>query len=368
MRRWAFLFALLPVACSQGVSQQFTVATASPSQAASPLASPSFVATPPVGQSSPLPSDLPVVRVGFSCRLPAVTNSGGGFISFPDAIFVADPAGGFSQTAQGGLVTNASPKLQSSPLNGGVSFDTVERRWVPASASQVSPDGSTYAYATFDSGAGHLHLVNIATGTERILAAPAPPAPFQGFNVADFTPAGIYLVANQVDRLPTGAWLIDPATGIIRALAQVENLLRIRDGYAWTLRVDPRDPSPPHPGKGTPGDSLVRVDLNTRAETIWFYRPGEQVALQGLDSQGRALVASFDPTTGIPIDTRLVQSAGSAGVLISSGPLGVGAAKGTRLWLVGTTGIYLYSAEWGLQKVMKFTSGSGQVSPVGPCL
>lgn len=266
-------------------------------------------------------------------------------------------------------MTNASPKLQSSPLNGGVSFDTVERRWVPASASQISPDGSIYAYASFDSssGAGHVHLVNIATGTERILAAPAPSAPFEGFNVADFTPAGIYLVANQVDRLPTGVWLMDPATGIIKALAQVKNVLRIRGGYAWTLRVDPRDPSPPHPGKGTPGDSLVRVDLTTGAEAIWFYRPGEQVALQGLDSQGGALVASSEPT-GIPIDTRLVQSAGSAGVLIFSGPLGLGAAEGTRLWLVGTAGIYLYSADQGLQKVMEFTSSSGQMSPIGPCL
>jgi len=82
--------------------------------------------------------------------------------------------------------------------------------------------------------------------------------------------------------------------------------------------VDPRDPAPPQPGKGTPGDSLVRVDLASGAETIWFYRPGEQVELRGLDSQGGVLVASFQPATGIPIETRLVEGAGSAGVLIYS--------------------------------------------------
>lgn len=370
MWRWAVLFALLPVACSQGVGQQHTVTTASPSHAASPLASPSLVATPTVGLSSPLPSDLPVVRVGFSCRLPAVTSSGGGFLSFPDATFAADPTGGFSQTAQGGLVTDASPRLQSSPLNGGVFFDALEQRWLPVPAAQVSLDGSLYAYATFDPSngdPGRVHIVSIATGSERILAAPAPPAPFQGFDVADFTAAGIYLVANQVDRLETGVWLMDPATGTIKALAQVVNVLMVRNGYAWTLRVDPRDPSPPQPGKGTPGDSLVRVDLTSGAETIWFYRPGEQVELQGLDSQGGVLVASFQPNNG-PIETRLVEGAGSPGVLIYSGQLGLGAAEGTRLWLEGDTGIYLYSADQGLQKVLEFTSTGGQISLVGPCL
>ncbi len=319
-----------------------------------------------------MPSDLPVVRVAFSCRLPAVTSSGGGFVKFPDATFAPDPDGGFSQTAQGGLVTVASPKLQSSPLNGGVFFDTEKQRWVPASASQVSPDGSTYAYATFDPASGdpgHIHLVNIATGTERILAAPAPPPPFQGYNVADFTPAGIYLVANQVDRLQTGAWLMDPAAGTIKALAQIVNVLKIRDGFAWTLRVDPRDPSPPQTSKGTPGDSLVRVDLATGGETIWVYRPGEQVELHGLDAQGGALVTPVQPNTGLPIEgTRLVESAGSAGVLVYSDRLELGAADGTRLWLTGANGIYLYSADQGLRKVFEFTSSNRQIRPVGPCL
>jgi len=372
MLRWAILLVWITVAaCSQASSQQVAVSTQSPSHAASTVVSPSPVATPTLGHSAPSRSDLPVVRVGFSCRLPAVTSSGGGFLSFPDATFAADPTGGFSQTVQGGLVTNASPKLQSSPLNGGVFFDAVEQRWLPASDSQVSPDGSTYAYATFDPSngdAGHVHIVDIATGADRIFAAPAPRAPFQGFNVADFTAAGIYLVANQVDRLQTGAWLMDPATGTVKALAQVVNVLRIRNGYAWTLRVDPRDPSPPQPGKGTPGDSLVRVDLTSGVETIWFYRPAEQVELRGLDSQGGVVVASFQPTTGIPIETRLVENAGSAGVLIYSGALGLGAAEGTRLWLEGTTGIYLFSVDQGLQKVFEFTSTGGQISPVGPCL
>src|SRR5712692_6920266 len=140
MLRWAILLVWIPVACSQASSQPLAVSTRSLSHASGTAVSPSPVANPTLGQSAPSRSDLPVVRVGFSCRLPAVTSSGGGLLSFPDATFAADPTGGFSQTAHCGLVTNASPRLQSSPLNGGVSFDAVEQRWLPASASQVSPD------------------------------------------------------------------------------------------------------------------------------------------------------------------------------------------------------------------------------------
>lgn len=361
MRHWVVILAFLSVACSGTASQPVALSTASPSQLVTPTQSP----------SSPSPSDLPLVRVGFSCRLPAFTSLSGGFISFPDATFGADPAGGFSQLAGGGLVTDARPRLQSSVFNTGVFFDTVERRWVPVSAYQVSPDGAFYAYATYDPASGdpgHVHVVDIASGTEKVLPAPAPPAPFQGFEVADFTSLGIYLAANQVNSLPSGAWLMDPASGTIKTLAQVVNVLRIRNGYAWTLQVDPRDPKPPQPGKGTPGDSLVRVDLATGAKTEWVYRPGEQVWLQGLDSRGGTLIVSFDPTAStIQIETRLVDTAGAAGVLIYSGQLGLGASDGDRLWLVGDRAIYLYTADHGLQKVFEF-SANAQISPIGPCL
>jgi len=361
----------LMVACSQGSAQPVAQSPASPSPSVSPVATPAATT-----------SDLPLTKVDFSCRLPVVRSSylgssqvtySGGFITFPAGTFAVDPAGGFSISPQGGVVTDASPKLYNGPLQfGGPFYDRAEQRWLPASASQVSPDGAFYAYGSFDpqqGDPGRIHIVNVSTATEKVFA-PSAPNVDQGFTVAEFSSAGIYLVATQVQRAPAGAWLMNPVTGEIRPLTQVAGVLTIRNGNAWVRRVDPRDPAPPAPGKGTPGDSVAQIDLATGAQTIWFYRPGSQVELEGFDSGGRPVVAVFDPSAStIRFETRLIDGPGSPGSVLYIGQLEFGAlGDGNRLWLSSSTGIYLYTPDRGLQKVFESNLANEGTTPIGACL
>lgn len=373
MRSFPAVLLVLVVACSQTGPPAAVKSTPSPAQTA--IADPS---------PSPVPGDLPLSRVSFSCRLPVVRSSyvgsspftySGGFITFPAATFAVDPAGGVNISPQGGMVvTDASPKLYSGPLQfGGPFYDRAGKRWLPASASQVSPDGAFYAYGSFDpqhGDRGRIHIVNVAAATEKVFAASAPNVD-QGFTVAEFSSAGIYLVATQVQRAPAGAWLMNPVTGEIKALTQVASVLAIRNGNAWIRRVNPGDPSPPAPGKGTPSDSVVQVDLATGAQTIWFYRPGFQVELQGFDSGGRPVVAVFDPSAStIRFETRLIDGPDSPGTVLFAGQQTFSdvLGDGNRLWLSGSTGIYLYTVNRGLQKVFESDPAKEGIIPVASCL
>jgi hypothetical protein len=373
MRRLLIGLIFLMVACSRSPAEPVAQTTASPSPSANPVATPSATT-----------SDLPHTKVNFSCRLPVVRSSylgtspfiySGGFITFPAGTFAVDPTGGVSISPQGGMVvTDASPKLYNGPLQfGGPSYDRAEKRWLPAAASQVSPDGAFYAYGSFDpqhGDPGRIHIVNVSTATEKVFAA-SPPTDDPGFSVAEFNSAGIYLVANQVQRAPAGAWLMNPVTGEIRPLTHVDSVLAIREGNAWIRRVDPRDPSPPVTGKGTPSDSVVQVDLATGAQTIWFYRPGSQVELQGFDSGGRPVVVVFDPSAStILFESRLIDGPGSPGSVLYAGQQTLGGVlgDGNRLWLSGSTGIYLYTADRGLQKVFESDPAKEGIIPVASCL
>jgi hypothetical protein len=111
----AALAGLAVAGCSQ-------TPTAAVSPAASAPPSPTASSQPvPSGQASPSPvADLPLSKVGFSCRLPVATyavggdsaNYTGGFITFPQAGYQSDPAGAITNADMaGGFVTAATPHL-----------------------------------------------------------------------------------------------------------------------------------------------------------------------------------------------------------------------------------------------------------------
>jgi hypothetical protein len=108
MRRPLAILGLVFLAC--GPSQAATIASPVPSSTAQATAATSPGAIP----------DLPVTTVGFSCRLPVVTSTGaspamtlqGGFITFPAATVVEDPAGTmYSRVDQGDFASTATPVL-----------------------------------------------------------------------------------------------------------------------------------------------------------------------------------------------------------------------------------------------------------------
>jgi hypothetical protein len=373
MRRWVAVLALFISACTQ---------------AASPIASSSQAApATPVAATTPEP-DLPLTKVDFSCRLPVLRTPGtsylGGFLTFPAASFALDPRGGMHNDQIGGYSTDgystdATPVLHGAvvTLAGAAFYDLAQHRWVPAGPPQSTPDGAQYAYAIWDPtnpSTSRVHVVDVARATEKTFDVALPPNQnAMGFIVGDFDATGVYLVANLFEQLPPGVWLMDPATGAIRRVAQVETAYAIHGGYVWLAGIDPRDPSPPQlPKSGTPSDSIVRVNLATGDRTTWFYRPGRQVWLTGFDSSGSPIADVVDPSGSTSYtETWLTGGPSGQDVLIHAGSLYLAQPQGDgdRIWFGNYWGVYLFTRANGLRKVAAFNNlqTGEEVLPAGFC-
>src|SRR5260370_18909644 len=189
MRRLVVLVAIVLAACSSSGS------TASVSPGA--IRSSSISAAP--GATPTSPADLPVTPVDFSCRLPVVSSttdtSGmtlqGASIAFPTAQLAEDPARTIDYcSGEADFATTATPLLHG---DGVVPFyDRAFSRWVPARASQALPDGSGYAYGTWNAQTGIFtaHVVDVATASS---SASSLPTGFRTY-VSDSEASGVYLV------------------------------------------------------------------------------------------------------------------------------------------------------------------------------
>ena len=362
------ILALVFIACSCAPSATRVSSSSRPSPSTtavtpSPVINPGTVA------------DLPVTKVDFSCRLPVVTSSAGttlqgGFISFPEAQLAVDAAGTMRRTVDGDFATTATPVLHG---DGVVPFyDRAKSRWVPARASQALPDGSGYAYTTYDpkTGVTTAHVANIASGKSKSFDLSLSQwDPY----VADFRAEGVYLLSGSALGGPgEGAWLLDPETGAIKLLRQIPRAWAIRDGYAWAARFDSRDKTVWPPIELAPANSLVRIDLATGAQTIWFYRAGTYPWLLGLDSFDRPVVLLGGTPTGN--EMRLIDHPGSLGAVVYAGnPSGLDFLQGDhdRIWFGTARGIYLYRPGAGFQKVFAYDADpatSDRIEPAGFCI
>jgi hypothetical protein len=353
MKRGALMIGLLLAACSQSTGPATGVASTA-RQSPSPAATATTRVVVAVSQ-------LPLTTVDFSCRLPVVVGDAGGFITFPGGNFIADPNGTLRQQPSGTYAIDGSPKLYGVTWQ---MYDVAERRWVPTDPDHMTPDGRFYAYAIGNS----VHVVDVASGADTVSVVALPGAEAQNARVADFNSAGVYLLADQFNKYPSGVWLMNQTNGDIRALQLMSGVMAVRDGLAWIGLVDPRDPSPPRLTSGDlTFDSIARLDLASGIQTLWFYRPGEAVSLLGLDGRDRPVVglatnASFDFNR--VSEVRFVERPGDAGTLIFSGGWGLQGPQrdGDRMWFGGASGIYLYTARHSLQNVS--TVGG---LPVGRC-
>ena len=368
-RNGSAVLALLMIAC--GPSNQPAAHAGSPS----PLGS---VATTPVAASpSAAPNaSLPVTGVNFSCRLPVTIQAGagdgitlqGGFVTFPAASLAMDTAGTMnSRYPEDGFVTTASPALVGS---GGYGFfDRGQSRWVPVPPSQASADGRAYAYVSTDwkTNLSKLFVVTVTSGQSRSFDVPTPQSPF----VMDYGTAGVYLSAGSAMGGPAlGVWLVDPATGNIKALRTADWVWAVRDGYAWVGRFDSRDQTVWPPMEIARLNSLIRIDLATGAETTWFYAPGRYPWMIGLASGGRPLVVLGGPNGN---ELRLLNEPGLPGQVIHTGndiTFDTPQADGDRIWFGGATGIYLYTPAAGLQRVFAYNADpttAPYIHPAGFC-
>ena len=336
---------------------------------------------------APTPStlaDLPVAHVNFSCRLPVLIENKpqygwtGGFLTFPASTYQQDPAGVLTAIGDGVIGTEAQPSLRGYTF-GSPFYDLAARRWVPASAGEASPDGSSYAsvYPGLDEPAMFVDIVTVATGASRSFKIALPAAGVGlGWRLADYDGRYVYLVAAQADQFPKGVWRFDPASGALSQLLPTTagHILLVQNGVAWLGLVDPADLAPPTPPKGEGFDEISSINLDTGASQMWIYRAGEAVQFWGLDSAGRPLVMvrpgpNFDAT--VPLV--LVDSPGSEGIAIPAGflPLGAMEADSGRLWFGSSQGIYYWTLATGLLKVYSFQtdqSADETMLPAGHCV
>jgi hypothetical protein len=359
------VFAVLVAACSQ----------ASPAAAVTPSA----VATPSEVAATPSPvADLPLTKLGFSCRLPVFTYEiggftrtvQGGFVHFPRAELVIDPNARFSQDSQGVLTGETGPVLHG---QGDVFYDAGELRWVPVSAQQSRPDGFEYAYSTVEPGtnATIVHVVDVATGEDRTFRVNMS----EGLTVADYRASGVYLLkAPGLGGPSEGVWLMNPNTGAVKQLRAVHNVWAVRNGIAWVARLDARDKTQWPPIELPPANSIIRVDLATGAEQTWFYRAGTYPWWLGFGPSGWPVIFTGLGEQGVR-EIRLLDHANENGQLVYSGKIDFVRVQGDggRLWLGATQGVYLYRRGTGLQKVFAYQQPQPDglarvILPTGFCL
>ena len=359
-----------------------------PTATASPVASPRSS-----GQAGPSPvTDLPLSRVGFACRLPVTmyvaggdsASYRGGFITFPQAVHQPDPAGAITnEDLAGGFVTTATPVLHGTLQAGPPFYDLARKRWVPAGAGQSSPDGSSYAFGVLNGsnpGAPFaIHVVTIASSADHVFTVSTTPdfGGAVGAWVGNFDGSNVYFSSQQQMGPPMGVWRLDIASGAVHLLSKELGVAAIRGSDVWLNRIDPRDPEGPQTGRSGPrANSVVRVDLSTGQETVWYYAAGHQVFLEGIDRLGGPIISDAPPPNFTHAAVRLVSKPESAGIAIYDGVGGLwfSAAQSDisgRLWLGSDRGIYLWTPAVGLQKVYAYSGDpmveAHTVLPSGQC-
>jgi len=321
------------------------VASTSPSATAqaSPSATPAPSAT-AVPSASPVATvDVAYTGPSLNCRLPVSwpVKSGqtythtAGFISLPTGTLTVDPA--------------APP--------GSVFYDRALSKWLPVYRSAVSPDGKRYAYGegnAFLGTAGKLHVVDVATGADRVI--------YSGdrvYAVVDFAADGLYLTAAAPEGRPRGLWWQDPTGGAATLISTSIASPAIGGGSGWGADFNTADPSPGPGGIEGPMNRLLRFDLRTGASSPWFYKPGSNLYVMGFDPVGHPLVSTYFVTDASGSGTTeiwLVVSPTAAVAIFS----GTGVAIPTRLAAVDGHGEWFDGGSQG-GTVWLSSAGSTQV-------
>jgi hypothetical protein len=192
---------------------------------------------------------------------------------------------------------------------------------------------------------GKVHVVDVATGIDRVIYS------YSGnivYAVTDFTAEGIYLSGAVTEGRTRGLWLLDPAGGAPRLINNTITATALGGGAAWGLDFNAADPSPAPGGLGGPMNRLLRIDLRTGGATPWFYRPGANIYMLGVDSAGNPLVGVAGQTS---VEVWLVNSAAAATKLYTASgdvpiPRYVAAIDRHGVWLSTASpraGVWLYS-------------------------
>lgn len=305
----------------------------------SPLADVTAISPSPIPTSGGTP--IPISDAGFPCRLPFVHQVGpgswqAGFLSLPSGSFGPDP---------------------SSPPPG--YYDVAVSRWLPVGRNAVAPDGLHFAYTTGGApsqspGPPRLHIVTAATGVERVidLALPAN----QPYGVEDYAAGGIY-IGSGWEGAVFGYWLVDPVSGRVAALGNGELLLDDGTGHTWRTVVDPRDAAPARSAlSGDPlPNEVVRRDLRTGVDEIWFYDPGFSLAVAGTFVGRLSVLVWAEADTSnhpnSPHEYWLLSAPGHSQFVAHIDFGGQTMADKHGIWMGSSDGLYLFTVDGGVRRV-----------------
>ncbi|MGA8921766.1 MAG: hypothetical protein WB682_01360 [Candidatus Dormiibacterota bacterium] len=354
-------------------------AVSSPTASPAPSESPSGSPTSSGGESPmPTPTLAPTCEMPFvaaSQRMYSTGDGSAGFLKLPEGSFRADPDGSITQALSGQYFVGRSPALPGAFFTGNRSWDVAAKRWLPVPAEQVAADSASYIYQV----GPDEHLVMVGTGTDKVIyhqPSGMPPANWAGTQLLAYIDGSVYLSVHStyggeggsVQSIPpdqVGVWRIDVAGGPpTRLLTFALDGLITNDGTKlWTIEDNNADP---------PTGSLVTYELKTAQATQWFSVPNSGMDLLGFDTNGNAIVWTYDyqgdlkiwivsaPNAVVAIDSETY----SGNVPFYSGNhLEFGSLVSDRhgTWFGSVNGLYLYDQS-GLHKVAE-ESGI----PVGQC-
>jgi hypothetical protein len=300
----------------------------------------------PTGQ----PHNLPTPS-SSSCRLAIISGSPGqtgaplhqGFLTIPGETFTPATA-----AADGKWV-----------------YSQQLSRWVAGPAPAFSADGSSYAYIEGDKDSSRLHVVDLKTTKDRVLAEGGP------WRISGFQQDAVYVmkvaysqtVAFGEMTFGKGLWRVPLDAGApVQLTFDSRNWPLVSGGFAWgdgfTTNIS-----------GSPNE-ILRLDLRTKQTQTWF-EPGKRSYVLAIDSSGAPLitadadvhelwrVASPDNPVKLSSATRSEMGPGAPAVVDGS-VVWFSSWSMTREW-----GIYRYSAAKGVELVARFSDRPVWVA--GPC-
>ena len=253
------------------------------------------------------------------------------------------------------------------PVSYGASYNPAARKWLGATRSLVSPDGTLYAYWTMDPGdfsRSEVRVLDLATGNDNVVYSGTTP-----YFVISFDASGLYLVdaANAKRGLFQNLYRLDLAGGVPRLIPGSDRhmfgwgWLMVTGGEAWGIDYQVQG-----------GDyvySVVSLDLASGHVTTWLESDANDLIWPlGLDGLHRLYVGDGHEIwlVGAPSSKAGLNNADSAGVVATlGGPIGF-VSDSHGAFIASRGAVLHYPNEQGPVRLPVGPAGT-TVFPTGPC-
>jgi hypothetical protein len=227
------------------------------------------------------------------CKLPVGIGRGtSGFVDYPGGSFAPDQSSDLSSSPYHGSNATSVGGL------GVPSYDWSARRWLPVRPAMISPDGASYAYSemifppagpTPQNGPGpgptgsKVHVVSVGAAADRVLLDSR-----SLWEAVAYTGRQIYLIKPCFEGCGAdsgGLWTLDASTGKIDELVAPDAPVPFNPSVGLSQHIwavigsDAAWTTDPHGG-------LARLDLASKAVSVWFTVQGKFLRPIGLDARG----------------------------------------------------------------------------------